>query len=224
MDMVYGWITDFEHIAWQFNSPTEFDFTNARTEDDEDQVLFFVPFPKNGWYGDVHKWMYRGVTQEWLVYNGKSMKIWMILGETLWIPCGSSGWMWMVYRKNLFHCSKKGRSCRQWIPTWKLRQIVLLVISKLGHWSHPKTDFQVTYPRYLTFSWWTSSVDCCRAGHFPGGRSLDTNQNGHHTRQRFFESDQCWWLFFLGDGRRVEEDYYLLTLVIWYSYGKSPCQ
>ena len=67
MDMVYGWITDFEHIAWQFNSPTEFDFTNARTEDDEDQVLFLcrfrrmgdmgmsingctVVYPKNGWF------------------------------------------------------------------------------------------------------------------------------------------------------------------------------
>lgn len=38
-------VTTAEDIAILFNSPTEFDFTNARTEDDEDQVIFLVEGP-----------------------------------------------------------------------------------------------------------------------------------------------------------------------------------
>eukprot|EP00435_Cladocopium_sp_Y103_P035262 s451_g9.t1 len=38
-------VTTAEDIAIVFNSPAEFDFTNARTEDDEDQVIFLVEGP-----------------------------------------------------------------------------------------------------------------------------------------------------------------------------------
>ena len=169
MDMAYGWITDFEHIAASSTRRRSLISPTRGRKMMRTRCQLCRGFPKNGWYGDVHKWVYRGVPQKWLAYNGKSMKIWMILGETLWIPCGSSGWMWMVSRKKTIPLFKKGTQLPTMDPNLKVATDSTSCNFKARPLESPKDRFPSDIPsisdlllvdilRWLlscrSFSWW----------------------------------------------------------------------